>query len=128
MSLKKHLEYINKNPILKKSFEFGVEIIKLSKNIRIKYKEYSLADQLLRSGTSIGANANEAVIGSSKKDFINKMNISLKEAYESRYWLLLLASVDNIKNPDFYLDEIDEIIRMLVKIVKTSKETESAKK
>ncbi len=128
MSLIKHLEYINKNPILKKSFEFGVEIIKLSKNIRIKYKEYSLADQLLRSGTSIGANANEAVIGSSKKDFINKMNISLKEAYESRYWLLLLASVDNIKNPDFYLDEIDEIIRMLVKIVKTSKETESAKK
>jgi len=128
MSFKKHLEYINKNPILKKSFEFGVEIIKLSKNIRIKYKEYSLADQLLRSGTSIGANANEAVIGSSKKDFINKMNISLKEAYESRYWLLLLASVDNIKNPDFYLDEIDEIIRMLVKIVKTSKETESAKK
>ena len=128
MSLKKHLEYINKNPILKKSFEFGVEIIKLSKNIRIKYKEYSLADQLLRSGTSIGANANEAVIGSSKKDFINKMNISLKEAYESRYWLLLLASVDYIKNPDLYLDNIDEIIRMLVKIVKTSKETESAKK
>jgi len=128
MSLKKHLEYINKNPILKKSFEFGVEIIKLSKNIRIKYKEYSLADQLLRSGTSIGANSNEAVIGSSKKDFINKMNISLKEAYESRYWLLLLASVDYIKNPDLYLDNIDEIIRMLVKIVKTSKETESAKK
>ena len=128
MSLKKHLEYINKNPILKKSFEFGVEIIKLSKNIRIKYKEYSLADQLLRSGTSIGANSNEAVIGSSKKDFINKMNISLKEAYESRYWLLLLASVDYIKNPDLYLDKIDEIIRMLVKIVKTSKETESAKK
>jgi len=128
MSLKKHLEYINKNPILKKSFEFGVEIIKLSKDIRIKYKEYSLADQLLRSGTSIGANANEAVIGSSKKDFINKMNISLKEAYESRYWLLLLASVDYIKNPDFYLDEVDEIIKMLVKIVKTSREHESAKK
>ena len=128
MSLKKHLEYINKNPILKKSFEFGVEIIKLSKDIRIKYKEYSLADQLLRSGTSIGANANEAVIGSSKKDFINKMNIALKEAYESRYWLLLLASVDYIKNPDLYLDKIDEIIRMLVKIVKTSKEKENAKK
>ena len=128
MNLTKHMEYIDKNPILKKSFEFGVVIIKLSKNIRIKYREYSLADQLLRSGTSIGANANEAVIGSSKKDFINKMNISLKEAYEVRYWLLLLASVDYIESPDSYLNEIDEIIRMLVKIVKTSKENESAKK
>ena len=128
MILTKHMEYINKNPILKKSFEFGVAIIKLSKNIRVKYREYSLADQLLRSGTSIGANANEAVIGSSKKDFINKMNISLKEAYEARYWLLLLASVDYIESPDSYLNEIDEIIRMLVKIVKTSKENESAKK
>ena len=56
------------------------------------------------------------------------MNISLKEAYEVRYWLLLLASVDYIESPDSYLNEIDEIIRMFVKIVKTSKENESAKK
>ena len=128
MDYKKHLEYINKNPILKKSFNFGVDIIKLCKNIRIKYKEYSLADQLLKSGTSIGANANEAVIGSSKRDFINKMNISLKEAYETRYWLLLLAEVDYIQKPEYYLDKLDEIIRMLVKIVKTSKENENRKK
>ena len=85
MILTKHMEYINKNPILKKSFEFGVAIIKLSKNIRVKYREYSLADQLLRSGTSIGANANEAVIGSSKKDFINKMNISLHPVKSFQY-------------------------------------------
>ncbi|MCF8295974.1 MAG: four helix bundle protein [Saprospiraceae bacterium] len=120
--MNKHLEYIESNPILKKTFEFGLSIINLCKAIRIKYKEYSLADQLLRSGTSIGANANEAVMGSSRKDFINKMNISLKEAYETRYWILLMTSAGYIANEEKYLDNLDELIRMLVKIVKTSKE------
>ena len=115
-------EYIDDNPILKKSFEFGVTIIILCKKIRNECKEYSLADQLLRSGTSIGANAYEAVMGSSRKDFINKMNISLKEAYETRYWLLLLAEVGYVTNSEKYLVRVDELIRMLVSIVKTSKE------
>ncbi len=117
-----NFEYIEKNPILLKSFNFALAIIKLCREIRIKHREYSLADQLLRSGTSIGANANEAVIGSSKKDFVNKMNIALKEAYESRYWLLLLSKSGLIAKPNNLLSDIDEIIRMLVKIVKTSKE------
>ena len=117
----KYREYIDSNPILKKSFDFSVDIIKLCKHVRIEHKEYSIADQLLRSGTSIGANANEAVMGSSRKDFINKMNISLKEAYETRYWILLLDSVGYIQNSEHFLGKIDEIIRMLMRIVKTSK-------
>ena len=119
-----YFEYIEKNPILLKSFNFALEVIKLSRTIRMKFREYSLADQLLRSGTSIGANANEAVIGSSKRDFINKMNISLKEAYECRYWLLLLSKSGYITDPKIFLDSINEIIRMLVKIVKTSKDND----
>ena len=119
---KKHLEYIENNPLLKKSFNFSLEIIKISKEVKSIHKEYSLADQLLRSGTSIGANANEAVISFSRKDFINKMNISLKEAYECRYWLLLLASSGYIANAEKVLEDVDELIRMLVSIVKTSKE------
>ncbi|MDD3123838.1 MAG: four helix bundle protein [Candidatus Izemoplasmatales bacterium] len=71
------LSYIESNPVLKKSLDFAVEIVDYCKVLKYKHKEYSLADQLVRSGTSIGANANEAVIGSSKKDFINKMNIAL---------------------------------------------------
>ncbi len=119
-----HFQYIEANPILLKSFNFALEVIKLSRKIRIKYKEYSLADQLLRSGTSIGANSNEAVVGSSKKDFTNKMNIALKEAYECRYWLLLLSKSGYITDPKIFLDSINEIIRMLVKIVKTSKDND----
>ena len=120
MSLTKHMEYINKNPILKKSFEFGVAIIKLSKNIRVKYREYSLADQLLRSGTSIGANANEAVIGSSKKDFINKMSISHKEARETYYWLSLLIKT-NYLDSNTILKVCEEIIKIITSILKTAR-------
>jgi four helix bundle protein len=115
-------EYIEKNPILHKSFNFALEIIRLCRIIRSKHREYSLADQLLRSGTSIGANANEAVIGSSKKDFINKMNIALKEAYEARYWLLLISKSGLNIELNSLLTDVNELIRMLVKIVKTSKD------
>ena len=122
------LSYIENNLILKKSLEFAIEIVKYCKILRFDRKEYSLADQLIRSGTSIGANANEAVIGSSKRDFTNKMNISLKEAYETRYWLIILWKTDYLTNNMNLLNQIDELIRILVKIVKTSKENESAKK
>ena len=116
------LSYIENNLILKKSLEFAIEIVKYCKILRFDRKEYSLADQLIRSGTSIGANANEAAIGSSKKDFINKMNISLKEAYETRYWLIILWKTDYLNNNMELLNQIDELIRILVKIVKSSKE------
>ncbi|MEA3475414.1 MAG: four helix bundle protein [Candidatus Cloacimonadota bacterium] len=127
MTADKNFEYIENNLILKKSLDFSIEVINYCKILRYKFKEYSLADQLLRSATSIGANANEAVIGSSKKDFINKMNISLKEAYETRYWLIILWKTDYLKQHSFLINQIEEIIRILVKIVKTSKENENSK-
>jgi len=120
------LSYIETNPILKKSLDFAVEIVTFCKVLKYKYKEYSLADQLIRSGTSIGANANEAVIGSSKRDFINKMNISLKESYETRYWLIILWKTNYLNGYEFLLTHIDELIKILVAIVKSSKENKNA--
>ena len=74
----------SKNLVQEKSFEFAVSIIKYYKQLKTQ-NEFAIANQLLRSGTSIGANVEEALGGSSKKDFINKMTISLKEARESKY-------------------------------------------
>ena len=89
----------------------------------IQQNELVLSKQLLRSATSIGANVEEALAGSSKKDFIFKMTVASKEARETRYWLHLLDSSDLVSN-DFqtYLPEIEEIINILTAIVKTSRQ------
>ena len=110
------------NIIREKSFDFALKIIDLYKQMTNK-KEYVLSKQILRSGTSIGANVEEASAAQSKKDFINKMAISSKEARETKYWLQLIqesriASCD----VEMYIKEIDEIIKILTSIVKTSKE------
>lgn len=104
-----------------KSFIFAVDIIKLGKILRGK-REFILADQLLRCGTSIGANVQEAGAAQSLKDFISKMSIASKEARETRYWLLLLKEIQ-IVDFDFtnYLDSINELIRLLTSSVKTAK-------
>jgi len=108
------------NIIQKKSFDFALETIFLYKELT-KQKEFIISKQLLRSGTSIGANIEEGVAGQSKKDFVHKMAIALKEARETRYWLKLLKE-SNLIGLDFnkYLIEIDEIIRILIKIIKTT--------
>lgn len=108
--------------IEERSFEFSLNIIKLVKDLKSN-NEYVFADQLLRSSTSIGANVVEAGAGQSKKDFIAKMSIASKEARETRYWLRLIDRA-NLLNIDLnsYLDEIDQIIKILTKIVKTSQE------
>jgi len=108
------------NIIRVKTFDFALSIIELYKIMKAQ-KEYVLSKQLLRSGTSIGANVEEATAAISKKDFTAKMSISSKEARETRYWLLLLEKsklVDiNLKRP---LYDIEEIINILTAIVKTS--------
>ena len=76
--------------VQEKSFRFAIRIVNLCKFLRDEQKEYVLSKQLLRSGTSIGANVAEAQQAQSKADFVNKMNIALKEAYETNYWLRLL--------------------------------------
>lgn len=108
------------NLILNKTFDFSLTTIKLYKHLT-EHKEYILSKQLLRSGTSIGANAEEAIGAISKKEFTSKMCISLKEARESKYWLRLLDKSQLVEyNYSTQLKEIDEIVNILTAIVKTS--------
>lgn len=108
------------NIIVDKTFNFSKEIIKLYIELK-NDKIYELASQLFRSGTSIGANVEEAQAAQSKKDFIAKMCISAKEARETRYWLRLIDET-NISQRDVksFLIEINEIINILTKIIKSS--------
>ena len=108
------------NYIETKSFEFAVKIVRITRELRTSGVESSLLSQLLKSGTSIGANIAEAQEAQSRNDFISKMNIALKEAYETRYWLKILEEVESFSNKQI-MERIDEIIRLLVSIVKTSK-------
>jgi len=108
--------------IEERSFNFALKTIKLVTVLREK-KEYVFADQLLRSSTNIGANVAEAGAGQSKRDFIAKMSIASKEARETRYWLKLLNKSKLISTDlSEYLDEIEQMINILTKIVKTSQE------
>jgi len=113
---------MKENLIQDKSFTFSLKIIKLYKKL-LDNKEYVISKQILKSGTSIGANVEEAIAAQSKKDFISKINISLKEARETRYWLKLLDQSQLVKN-DYaeYLEEILSIINILTKIVKTTQQ------
>ena len=114
------------NIILDKSFEFAIRVVKLYKYLCDDKKEYVLSKQLLRAGTSIGANINEAQAGQSKADFIAKMAIASKEARESKYWIELLIKTDyldiNENHVKSLLNDIEEIIKLLTSIVKTSME------
>lgn len=107
-----------------KSYAFSLAIIKLYKNLSNEKKEFILSKQVLRSGTSIGANINEALSAESKRDFIHKLNISLKEARETAYWLNLLADSDYINKVEHsvLIKDCNELIKMLTSIILTTKE------
>jgi len=108
------------NTTLDKSFHFSLKIISLYKKL-IEDKEYVISKQLLRSGTSIGANIEEANAGFSKKDFVYKMSIASKEARETRYWLKLLSKSELSRiDVSEELESIEELIRLLTSIVKTT--------
>ncbi|MBE6787661.1 MAG: four helix bundle protein [Ruminococcaceae bacterium] len=109
------------NIIVVKSKNFAIRIVKLYKYLNENKKEYIMSRQLLKSGTSIGANVKEAIRGQSKPDFYAKMNIALKEASETEYWLELLKETDYIDEPSFksvYTD-CQEILKILMSITKT---------
>lgn len=110
------------NRILDLSFNFSLEIIQLYKILLAK-NEYVLSKQLLRSGTSIGANIEEGIAAQTKKDFITKMSVASKEARETRYWLRLLDK-SKLVDLDYsgYLNSIEHLVNILTKIVKTSQE------
>ncbi len=109
------------NIIVDKSKAFALRIIKLSKYLTNEKKEFVLSKQVLKSGTSIGANVKEAIRGQSKPDFYSKMNIALKEASETEYWLELLFESEYISSQEFnsIYQDCEEIIKILVSITKT---------
>lgn len=108
------------NLILKETFEFAIEIIKYSELLE-KDKRFVIAKQLLRSGTSIGANVKEAQNSESKADFIHKLKIALKEADETEYWLFLIDAIDTYPDPNKLIAKLESIIKILNKIISSSK-------
>ena len=116
------------NLILEKTKKFAIRIIRLYQHLNKEKQEYTLSKQLLRSGTSIGANAKEGINAMSKKEFISKFNISLKEANETEYWLELLYETDYINENEYASINKDcvETIKIITAILKST--TESIKK
>ena len=110
--------------VQEKSFQFAVRIVKLCKHMRDERSEYIMTKQLLRSGTSIGANVAEAQQAQSKSDFIHKMSIALKEASETHYWLRLLNATDYLSNKAMESVVLDclELEKLLTAIIKSAKE------
>ena len=115
-------KWIPDYPITQRSFDFAVKIVELYKQLCSDRKEYVLSKQLLRAGTSIGANVAETQRGQSKPDFISKINIALKEANETDYWLCLLNRTDYIADTQFKELKIDieGIISILAAIGRTA--------
>ena len=113
---------MNENISVEKSFEFAVRIVNLYKYLTQEQKEYVMSKQLLRCGTSIGANISEAQRGQSMADFAAKMNIALKEANEAEYWLRLLYKTDYLSKPQFesMYSDIQELLGILIAICRTS--------
>jgi len=108
------------NPIVKMSFQFALGIMIFSDTLITK-KRYAVADQVLRSGSSVGANVREAQGAESNADFIHKMKVALKEAEETEYWLELCEHAKNYPKPGELLSDIEGIIKVLNKIIATSK-------
>lgn len=114
------------NIVRDKSYAFAKHVVLFCKKILLeKNREYILSKQLLRAGTSIGANVAEAISASSKKDFIYKISIALKEAHETWYWLCLIRDTNGATNEDIgaLFTENDELIALLTAIHKSSRKT-----
>ena len=109
--------------VSEKAFAFAMRIVKLCQHLQNVKHEYVLSKQLIRSGTSIGANISEAQQGQSRADFVSKMSIALKETAEAMYWLRLLQATDYLTEKEYLSISRDciEIEKMLTRIVKSSK-------
>lgn len=106
-----------------KSYAFALRIVKAYKYLIDEKKEFILSKQLLRCGTSVGANVEEAIGGQSLKDFFAKLNVSYKEARETMYWLRLIKDSDilNEKEADSLMNDCDELLKIIGTIIKTMK-------
>jgi four helix bundle protein len=114
---------MKENVIKNKSFAFALRIVKLAQYLQKEKQEYVLSKQVLRSGTAIGALVREAEHAQSKADFISKMSIALKEANETEYWIDLLHQSDYIDDSNYQSihPDIEELLKLLISIVKTSR-------
>jgi four helix bundle protein len=114
---------LKENVIIDKTFRFSVGIVKLFRYLTEYKKEFVLSKQLLKCGTSIGANVEEAVGGLSRKDFIAKLQIAYKESRETKYWLKLLRETGYIDVSDFSTldNDLEEITKILISILNSSK-------
>ena len=110
----------SENPVLMLSFQFALDIIEYSEMLEEKRK-FVLSKQVLRSGTSIGANIREAQSSKSKQDFIHKMKIASKEAEETEYWLMLCKFSKNYPNAELLLDKVLELKKLLGRIIFSAK-------
>lgn len=116
----KEISLSGKNEIMDLSFDFALDIIKYCEELD-KAKRFIIAQQILKAGTSVGANVREAQNSESRQDFIHKMKIAAKEASESEYWLLLCQKSDGYPNPDNLLQQLKSIKKLLNAIIATSK-------
>ena len=116
-----HIE--KENIILDKTYNYAIRIVKLYQYLCKEKKEFELSRQILRSGTSIGANVEESIGGLSRKDFLAKLGVSYREARETRFWLRVLRDTDHIsqEQSDSMLEDLEEIIRIITAIQKTTK-------
>mgnify|MGYP000979699400 CR=1 FL=1 len=112
-----------KGPTEVKSLEFAIDIVELYKRLN-RNREWVLSKQTLRSGTAIGPLIKESEHSESKKDFVHKLSIALKEANETNYWLELLWKTDYISKREFikHIEKVDELKRLLISTIKTTKE------
>jgi four helix bundle protein len=115
------------NVVAQKSYAFAVRIVRLNRYLVSEHNEFVLSRQVMRSGTAIGALVREARFAQSRKDFIHKLSIALKEANETDYWIDLLHDTQYLSSRmyDDIKKDIDELVRLLVSIVKTSKQDNS---
>ncbi|MCK9290126.1 MAG: four helix bundle protein [Bacteroidales bacterium] len=113
------------NVVAVKSYAFAIRIVKLYKFLSEDKREFVLSKQLLRCGTAIGALIKEAEHAQSKADFLNKMNVALKEANETEYWLMLLKDTEYIDENVFqsFQEDCSEILKLLISIVKSTKKS-----
>jgi four helix bundle protein len=123
-----YLQY-NSSPLTKKSYLFGVRIVKMVKFIKCSPKEYGMINQVFRSGTAIGALVSESTYAQSAADFINKLSIALKECNETLYWLNILKDTEyiNEKEYDSMSTDCEELLALLISSIKTTKNNNETK-
>lgn len=111
-------------PLQEKSYCYALDVVLFCKRLVEEKREFVLSKQLLKSGTSVGANIEEAQQAQSRSDFVSKLSIALKEGYESRFWLRLIhdAGYDDLRQISALTVQVDAIISMLVRSIKTAKD------